>query len=890
MKVTDIYYFSGTHWDREWYQTFQGYRHRLVDMVDELIDHLETDKEYGTYHFDGQTIVLEDYKAIAPENEGRLRKLIEDGKILIGPWYDMPDEFLVSGESLIRNLMYGSRLAKKWGTAPWSYGYVCDIFGHIAQMPQIFNGFGINLSLLGRGTTGDEKNYFVWRAPDGSECINYVIPEKNGYGDFFASAVRPAFDGVKQVYDEEKLRENIKNNIDAQLARSNSPVLILMDGLDHQPVHKLTTKYINIVKELYPDINVHHCNLEETIKLLEPIKDKLPVWNGEVNKTAIRNNGYLHLISHTLSSYYTHKKMNDECQNRLEKVVEPMLALSSLEGKPFRRSYLKLAYDYLLKNHPHDSICGCSISQVHKDMVYRFDQTKAICNELCEDFLYNNRPEKGDVHNYILKVYNPLPFERRETITADVLLNYGFPVSYGEPYVYDNAPNFWLKDSSGNKVPYGIADNTKGWRKRAYANFNEAGENTRITFEAVLPPCGYAEYKIVPNFETYSSRNLAKKLKSGSTYAENDFIRLDITAAGEINILDKKTGKLYENLCELYDDSEIGDGWYHGELLNDFALSSKGAPARIEKLENSPARTVFRVTKLVDIPECIVNSATCNGKRRSTQYVTIPFVFEIGLSTESRFVDVKLSFKNTAKDHRIRLVLPTGVEGDKYFAGQAFCCNERTKGINVETETWREDEKHEKQMNGIVGKRDKNGNGIAFVSSEGLHECAAYDNNDIMVTILRAFERTVNTMGEPEGQLQCDLSYKFILAPVDNDVKYADLLKLQDRLAVGVISSSSQVPAEYNAENKSYMNIEGDAIALSIIKQPEEVEDNALIVRVFNASGENAKGKINFNRTIKEVYATNLNEDIQDKVKANKNSVPVSLTPWKIATYKIIFE
>ena len=92
--VTDIYYFSGTHWDREWYQTFQGFRHRLVDMTDELIEHLEKDEKFGTYHFDGQTIVLEDYKKIAPENEARLKKLIENGKIKVGPWYNMPTNFL----------------------------------------------------------------------------------------------------------------------------------------------------------------------------------------------------------------------------------------------------------------------------------------------------------------------------------------------------------------------------------------------------------------------------------------------------------------------------------------------------------------------------------------------------------------------------------------------------------------------------------------------------------------------------------------------------------------------------------------------------------------------------------------------------------------------------
>ena len=884
MKVTDIFYFSGTHWDREWYQTFQGFRHRLVDMTDELIEHLENDKAFGTYHFDGQTIVLEDYKAIAPENEERLKKLISDGKIVVGPWYNMPDEFLVSGESLIRNLMYGSRLSKKWGSEPWKFGYVCDIFGHIAQMPQIFCGFDIKLSLLGRGTTGDEKTYFVWRAPDGSECINYVLPEADGYGDFWGQAARRAGN------DEDKMRELFKINIDKLIARANTPAVILMDGLDHQPIHKDTAKYIRIIKELYPDINVHHCNLEETIKLLEPVKDTLPVWQGEVNKTGKRSNGYLHLITHTLSSYYTHKKMNDECQNKLEKVVEPMLALSSLEGKPFRRSYLKLAYDYLLKNHPHDSICGCSIAQVHKDMVYRFDQTKEIANELCEDFIYHNRPEKCDGHTYILKLYNPLPFERHETVTADVLLSWGFPTRYADPYVGENAPNFHVLDNEGNKVPYGISDSTKSYLKRVYSSNTEGGENVRITFEAVLPPCGYAEYKIVPNYESAASRYLEKMLLSGTNYAESQYIRLEITSNGEIDLLDKKTGKKYSGLCELYDDSECGDGWYHGQLLNDFALSSKGAPARIEKLEESPSRVVFRVTKLVDIPKEMVNTPTNNGKRRSSEYVTIPFEFVIGLSRESRHVDVKLSFTNTAKDHRVRLVIPTGVYGEKYFAGQAFCMNERTKGVDVTTGSWREEEMYEKQMNGIVGKRDEDGNGIAFVSSEGLHECAVYENNDIMVTLLRSFGRTVNTMGEEAGQLLCDLSYSFILAPVDKDVTYAELLKKQDVLAVGQITSCSSVANEYVPCNKSYMRIEGEGIALSIVKQPEEDGENAVIVRVYNASEKNIDGRIVFDRNVKCACETNLNEEILCDAKTENKAVEVSLTPWKIATYKVVFE
>ena len=137
-----IFYINSTHWDREWYVPFQNFRYNLVEMVDGLLNILENDSSYRMFCFDGQTIALEDYLEVAPENADRLGKLIRDGRLLIGPWYVMPDEFLVSGESLIRNLVQGHAIARKWGVEAWKYGYVCDIFGHIAQLPQILNGFG----------------------------------------------------------------------------------------------------------------------------------------------------------------------------------------------------------------------------------------------------------------------------------------------------------------------------------------------------------------------------------------------------------------------------------------------------------------------------------------------------------------------------------------------------------------------------------------------------------------------------------------------------------------------------------------------------------------------------------------------------------------------------
>ncbi|HYD47243.1 MAG TPA: hypothetical protein VEB21_02785, partial [Terriglobales bacterium] len=111
----ELFVVPHTHWDREWYQTFQDFRCRLVRLTDRLLDLLERDPSFSHFHFDGQTIVLEDYLEVRPENRPRLRRLIATGRIAVGPWYVLPDEFLVSGESLIRNLQIGHRIAAQFG-------------------------------------------------------------------------------------------------------------------------------------------------------------------------------------------------------------------------------------------------------------------------------------------------------------------------------------------------------------------------------------------------------------------------------------------------------------------------------------------------------------------------------------------------------------------------------------------------------------------------------------------------------------------------------------------------------------------------------------------------------------------------------------------------------
>ena len=130
-----------THWDREWYQPFQTFRIRLVHLMDRLLDTLARDPAYTHFMLDGQTIVLEDYIQVRPERRAELEAHVRSGRLSIGPWHVLPDEFLVAPESLVRNLLLGDRLCRQFG-AKMPVGYIPDPFGHVGQMPQILAGFG----------------------------------------------------------------------------------------------------------------------------------------------------------------------------------------------------------------------------------------------------------------------------------------------------------------------------------------------------------------------------------------------------------------------------------------------------------------------------------------------------------------------------------------------------------------------------------------------------------------------------------------------------------------------------------------------------------------------------------------------------------------------------
>ena len=398
---------------------------------------------------------------------------------------------------------------------------------------------------------------------------------------------------------------------------------------------------------------------------------------------------------------------------------------------------------------------------------------------------------------------------------------------------------------------------------------------------------GTAEYKIVPCEKASRYLNV---MSTNELETENEFIRLKINENGTISIFDKASNKSYDKLLSYVDDGEIGDGWYHVNPVEDRVASSKGSDCMIERVENGPSRTVFKVTNRMRVPDSM--EYYDHSIRRSRNDTVLKICSLVGLSKGAKFVDVETTVTNTARDHRLRLKMMTGIKSTDYFANQAFTFVERKPGIKLETQDWKECDVLEKQMGGIVGRRSPDGTGLAFISAFGLHECGVPDDDDgtIYVTLLRAFSKTVNTNGEEGGQIQGDLRFSYRLVSMQPDTKYSDLINLQDCLQTGFKTTTFRTPENYILpEPRSYFEIEGKDICMSILKKPENAEKNSVVIRVYNMSDKASETEIHSFREIRSVKETNLNEEQVGILDFDKNVVKVDIKAWGIKTLQLIF-
>jgi hypothetical protein len=354
----------------------------LVEIVDDVLDELEADERLR-FTLDGQLATVDDYLEIRPEGEERIRTLVRSGRLAVGPWQTLMDEFLVDGETTIRNLETGlARAAEMGGTM--RVGYLPDMFGHVAQMPQILRAAGLDVCVVWRGVPLLDGHRFLWEGIDGSTVLAEYLPD--GYGNaahFFAEP------GVPELAPfEERYRPWFGDDD-----------ILGMVGTDHMPLPSELTSRIPEGGRL--------ATLAEYLDGAAPT-DGLPVFKGELRSAARAN-----LLPGVTSSRIDLKAACARAERWLERYAEP---LQALYGETWPEPFLKQAWSRMFQNSAHDSICGCSADEVSAQVLVRYAEAEQIGKELAfraVERIAEQVPEGAHA------IVNPSPWERTEIVELD---------------------------------------------------------------------------------------------------------------------------------------------------------------------------------------------------------------------------------------------------------------------------------------------------------------------------------------------------------------------------------------------------------------------------------------------------------------------------------------
>lgn len=842
MSTRRVHYVLSTHWDREWYQTFQDYRYRLVKLLDRILQGWQDGRLQGPFQTDGQAIILQDYLEVRPQKRSEIEALAKSGKLVIGPWYVMPDEFLVSGESLIRNLRKGGEIARRLGGKPSRAGFICDIFGHNSQMPQLFSGFGIQAVFLWRGINHIDKRLLRWRGADGTELACYRFGHV-GYCDY-AFKVRHA-DQPNRPFDKAEAEKELWAFIQNEAARTETDPVLVFDGGDHlewNPDHYAV--WLDAGKKEGQDFELVHTSLDAFVQEMTPQSDRIQtLYEGELRETGRlaweRDQSWL--IPGVLSSRVWIKQDNAACEALLCLRAEPLSLFGSGALKlEYPHRLLDIAWTWLLENHPHDSICGSSIDQVHEDMKYRFSQCRQIGDRVSMEAMQAiaasvEEPLADD--ELRLVVFNPLPRPLNSVVELELAIPEGWP-SFNEFFGFEAKPAFRIFDAmTGSEVAYQrLGQKTAQNRFRHFPRYFPQAYKTddiRVAINAEIPALGYRTYVVRQGVDKAPTRHPQRPgLSTAAGCLENEFIKVAAQSNGSITLTDKRNGQVYDRLLTFEDIADIGDGWFHGMAVNDQAFYSLAASSHIALVHDGPLIASLRIRTVMEVPQ----KFQFDTMTRSESFAPLVLDSLITLRKEADYLDIRTTVDNQIDDHRVRVLFPSGVQAQTYLCDTPFDVVERAIAIDPQNHTYRELEVETRpQQSWSAVFADQRG--LAVISS-GLLESTVCDLQDraIALTLYRSTQRTVFTNGEPLGQLHGRMEFRYRVMPLQGAPSRRALCELGQELAAGIanvqINREDQVrftSDRYLPEQAGAFSVEGDVVMTSLRAVGEYTE-----MRLFN--------------------------------------------------------
>ncbi len=885
-KPRVLVFVSHTHWDREWYEPFEAFRLKLVRLVDRLLDILEGDPDYRHFMLDGQTIVLDDYLEVRPENEARLRAMISAGRLLIGPFHILPDEFLVSPESTVRNLFTGRATATRFG-GEMRLGNIPDPFGHISQMPQIVRGFGMDTMAFWRGVA-DLPNEFTWRGADGSEVL--VLYQRDGYGN--ASEMPP--DRTAFVARTQRIITSLTDT-------ATTPYLLAMNGSDHvEPMAELPTLLAH-AREALPEFELEHGTLPQFAAAVRAANPDLTTVVGE-----LRSGKAAPLLPGVLSARLWLKQRNTACENLLTHWAEPFTAIADHLGADTpltnQRGVVRAIWKTLLLNHPHDSICGCSLDQVHKEMDVRYDRVEQAGERLVGQNLsaLAGLLDTRDAGPLSVAVFNPLTDTRTDVVQVAVPLPPDIATvtmrcddevqsvtllsTLQEP-VWDSAVTPGVAEFVMGMVTAGWrglqvqritvqaqADPPRidAWLGLAAPTDSDAIQEQLRAAQALLasqpptlymhvdqepqavmrfvardvPGMGWKTYEVVP--QIVEPRPPFER--DGA--AENEFLRVTLAEDGTLTLTDLQSGQVYRGLNRIVDDGDRGDTYNYCPVEHGYdviATTVMGAHVEVEPCG--------RQTLSYELRCRVPASLGASREERSSELVDLPIRCSVALTPGVRRADIETVIVNQARDHRVRAHFGVPIEIDTFDTEGHWDIISRPLDMPLETDDWVE------QPIGTHPQRRWSrlaADGVGLVlGNSGLPEIEALrtlDGSELALTLLRSVgwlsrddlaSRPTHVGPEvPTPAAQClgPITCRYCLVPAsaapDDDIALALGHNASLRAAL-----ATAFPGVLPLQG-AFVRLEPAGLEISAVKAAED--GDGLIVRFWNRNAATVSAHLSF--------------------------------------------
>jgi alpha-mannosidase len=525
-------------WLWQWPEGYQEVRatfHSAVDRLDENPDFVFTHTS---------VLFLQWVEESDPELFARIRERIAEGRWqVVGGWWIEPDCNIPSGESFVRQGLYGQRyLLDRFGITATTAANL-DSFGHNASLPQIFRGQGMDSYVFLRPKPEENEHLpgplFRWETPDGSSVLAYRIPH-----EYCAP------------------RADLGDHVEKSLAT-------LPDGMDELAVFYgvgnhgggPTKANLRSIAELGARDGETRLELSSLRRFFDAVAgDDVPAWRGD-------------LQYHAPGCYTTHsgiKRWNRRTENLLQRAEKWCVVANVLGVQPYPRRELTEAWQLLLFNQFHDTLAGTSIEPAYedaRDQIGHAASLAALAFNRATQSIARRIAIPYEEGTWPVVVFNPHPWPLRQ----DVELEYNWLTPAG----------VHLVDADGGEVPL----------QQTRSLTTMSASRARLVLPADVPPLGYRVYRIVPGSTD------APVAPQGTTL-ENEHVLLEIDpASGRIARLVHKTSG-----ADLADPgsphatvlSDLSDTWGHevtayDDLVGEFDCAS------VAIVESGPVRTVLRV-------------------------------------------------------------------------------------------------------------------------------------------------------------------------------------------------------------------------------------------------------------------------------------------------------